>query len=225
MPFTAVAFGRKLTALRADFGQGLDSVSASSGIPAERLGMLESGQGEPSGDEVLILADHFRKDFRFLLADEAPDPDEGVEVLFRERGDELSSADRVAIAEFAYLCRSQAALERELGVRPSERSFVFPLRGTYFKRQGAECAAALRRHLGLGEGDVPRDIYDTMRGLGIRVFRRRLENSNISGLFMRHPEAGPCILVNLAEGMARQRFSAAHELGHGLLDNHVGLSA
>ena len=35
---------------------------------------------------------------------------------------------------------------------------------------------------------------------------------------MNHPEAGPCILVNLAEGMERQRFSAAHELGHGLLD-------
>ena len=54
--------------------------------------------------------------------------------------------------------------------------------------------------------------------MGFKVFRRRLQNSNISGLFMRHPEAGPCVLVNLAEGMARQRFSAVHECGHGLMD-------
>jgi hypothetical protein len=54
--------------------------------------------------------------------------------------------------------------------------------------------------------------------MGMKVFRRRLENSAISGFYMSHPEAGPCILVNLAEGMARQRFSAAHELAHGLMD-------
>jgi Zn-dependent peptidase ImmA (M78 family) len=63
-----------------------------------------------------------------------------------------------------------------------------------------------------------RDPFAEMQRMGFKVFRRRLENSNISGLFMNHPKAGPCILVNLAEGMARQRFSAAHEWAHGLLD-------
>jgi Zn-dependent peptidase ImmA (M78 family) len=218
MTFTRVAFGRKLSVLRADFGQDLNSVATSAGIPAERLSALERGQGEPTGDEVLILADHFRKDFRFLLADDALDPDEGVELLFRERGSELPPADRIAIAEFAFLCRSEAMLERELGRARHERSFSFRPRGSHFKTHGADCAAALRTHLGLSGKDAVRDLFATIRSLGIRVFRRRLENSNISGLFMNHPEAGPCILVNLAEGMARQRFSAAHELGHGLLD-------
>ena len=61
--------------------------------------------------------------------------------------------------------------------------------------------------------------------MGFRVFRRRLANSGISGLFMDHPDTGPCILVNLAEGQARQRFSAAHEWGHALLDGRgAGLS-
>ena len=219
MAFTAAAFGRKLASLRADFGLNLGSVSASSGISAERLDALERGEGEPTGDEILILADHFRKDFRFLLADDARDPDEGVEVLFRERGEELSPADRVAIAEFAFLCRSEAMLERELGVTGPGRAFSFSPRGRYFKGHGADCAAALRRHLDLSDQEVVRDVFATVRALGMRVFRRRLENSNISGLYMNHPEAGPCILVNLAEGMARQRFSAAHELGHGLLDD------
>ena len=109
-------------------------------------------------------------------------------------------------------------LERELGLGQHERRFSFRPRGPIFKRHGAECAAELRSHLRLSDREVDRDLFATIRGLGIRVFRRRLENSNISGLFMNYPEAGPCILVNLAEGMARQRFSAAHELGHGLLD-------
>ena len=170
------------------------------------------------GAQLLILADHFRKDFRFLLEDDARDPDEGVEILFRERGNELSPADRTSIAEFAFLCRSEAMLERELDVARHKRTFEFRPRRGYFKGHGADCATKLRIHLGLSDKEVTRDLFAAIRGLGIRVFRRRLENSNISGLFMNHPEAGPCILVNLAEGMARQRFSAAHELGHGLLD-------
>jgi Zn-dependent peptidase ImmA (M78 family) len=218
MAFTAKAFGRKLSSLRTDFGQDLASVAISAGIPAERLSVLEHGQGEPTGDEVLILADHFHKDFRLLLADDARDPDEGVELLFRERGNELPPADRIAIAEFAFLCRSEAMLERELGIVRDVHSFSFRPRGSFFKTHGADCATKLRAHLGLSDKDAPRDLFATIRNLGIRVFRRRLENSNISGLFMNHPEAGPCILVNLAEGMARQRFSAARELGHGLLD-------
>ncbi|WP_342240851.1 ImmA/IrrE family metallo-endopeptidase [Inquilinus sp. OTU3971] len=218
MPLNAAKFGRKIAALRADFGQDLDVVAGSSGIAAERLGALELGKGEPTGDEVLILADYFRKDFRFLLTDDARDPDEGIDILFRERGDELSSSDRVAIAEFALLCRNEAFLERELGVKRPDRTFAFRPHGKFFKRHGAECAAALRVHLKFSDKQAPRDLFATIRDLGIRVFRRRLENSNVSGLYINHPDAGPCILVNLAEGMARQRFSAAHELGHALLD-------
>jgi transcriptional regulator with XRE-family HTH domain len=194
MPFTAATFGRKLATLRADFDQDLDDLAAASGIPAERLGLFESGHDEPTGDEVLILADHFRKDFRFFISDDALDPDEGMELLFREHGNELSAKDRIAIAEFAYLSRCQAVLERELGVKPNVRPFDFQPSGTYYKGHGRDCAAALRRHLGLGEKEVLRDIFSVMRQLGIKVFRRRLENSDISGLFMNHPEAGRCIL-------------------------------
>jgi Zn-dependent peptidase ImmA (M78 family)/transcriptional regulator with XRE-family HTH domain len=218
MSFTSETFGRKLASLRLDFCQNLEKLAEASGISTERLNSLESGRAKPTGDEVLILADHFRKDFRFFLADDARDPDEGVEILFRERGDELSGADRMAIAEFAFLCRSEAMLERELSVALHERTFAFRPRGNFFKAHGAECAVELRTHLGLPDRDVPRDLFGVIRALGVRVFRRRLENSNISGLFMKHPKAGPCILVNLAEGLARQRFSVAHELGHALLD-------
>lgn len=218
MPFTAAAFARKLSSLRADFGQDLATLSASSGISAARLVALEHAAEEPTGDEVLILADQFRKDFRFFLGDEAKDAEADVELLFRERPDELSPSDRVGIAEFVYLCRSQAALEGELGIRPERPGLRFQPRGKYFIGHGSQCARAVRQHLGIGEQEVVRDVFAAMRDMGIRLFRRKLENSAISGLYINHPAAGPCVLVNLAEGLARQRFSAAHEWGHGLMD-------
>lgn len=219
MGFTARAFGRKLTTIRTAFGQDREALARSSGIVVERLALLEDGAAEPTGDEILILADRFKKNFRYFLADDAVDPDTDIELLFRTKGDEIPPADRVAISEFVYLCRSQGMLERELGRKPRHPGFQFHPRGDYYIGNGQRCAAELRRHLDLNDNEVIRDLFGLMRSMGFKVFRRRLQNSNISGLFMRHPEAGPCILVNLAEGMARQRFSAAHEWGHGLMDN------
>ncbi len=218
MAFTARAFGRKLTTIRTAFGQDREELARSSGIGADRLAVLEDGGAEPTGDEVFILADRFKKNFRYFLTDGATDPDAEIEFLFRTNGDQLPPADRVAISEFVYLCRCQATLERDLGRRPARPGFQFQPTGNYFIGHGRRCAADLRRHLGLNDNEVIRDVFGSMRSMGFKVFRRRLENSNISGLFMRHPEAGPCVLVNLADGMARQRFSAAHEWGHGLMD-------
>jgi Zn-dependent peptidase ImmA (M78 family)/transcriptional regulator with XRE-family HTH domain len=218
MAFTAKEFGRKLATIRTAFGQDREALARSSGIGSDRIALLEAGGAEPTGDEVLILADRFKKNFRFFLADGASDPDAQVEFLFRTSGDDLPPADRIAISEFVYLCRCQATLERDLGRRPSHPGFEFRATGKFLKGHGQKCAADLRRHLGLKDNEVIRDVFGSMRSMGYKVFRRRLENSNISGLFMRHPEAGPCVLVNLAEGMARQRFSAAHEWGHGLMD-------
>lgn len=219
MAFTARAFGRKLSAIRTDFGQEREELAQSSGISADRLAALEEGSAEPTGDEVLILADRFKKNFRYFLADDANDPDAAIEILFRTNGDDLPPADRVAISEFVYLCRCQATLERDLGRQPLHPGFQFRPIGTFMKGHGQKCAADLRRHLGLADNQVIRDVFASMRSMGFKVFRRRLQNSSISGLFMRHPDAGPCVLVNLAEGMARQRFSAAHEWGHGLMDD------
>ena len=56
------------------------------------------------------------------------------------------------------------------------------------------------------------------------MFRRKLGNSNISGLFIMHPVAGKCALVNHSEDIYRQRFSAAHEMAHAIFDSAQGAS-
>src|SRR6185295_885484 len=91
--------------------------------------------------------------------------------------------------------------------------------GGYFKKHGQDAAGQLRRHLRYQPAEVPADVFYDCRRMGVHVFRRALENSNISGLFIQHPAAGPCILVNYSEDLFRQRFTVSHELGHALFDN------
>jgi Zn-dependent peptidase ImmA (M78 family) len=66
---------------------------------------------------------------------------------------------------------------------------------------------------------VPRNVFTDFRRIGVHVFRRQLQNSNISGLFLSHQGAGPCLLVNYSEDVYRQRFTAAHELAHAIFDS------
>ena len=46
----------------------LDDVASSTGIDIERLQSIEDGQVEPTGDEVLILADYYRCDFKHFIS-------------------------------------------------------------------------------------------------------------------------------------------------------------
>jgi Zn-dependent peptidase ImmA (M78 family) len=87
------------------------------------------------------------------------------------------------------------------------------------KGHGEPAAKALLGALGFADNAVPRDVFAEFRRVGVHVFRRHLGNSNISGLFIRHPVAGKCALVNYSEDVYRQRFSAAHEMAHAIFDH------
>jgi len=218
LPFTNERFSRKLAALRTEFSEDIQTVARLCGLPVGRLENLERGVVTPTGDEILIIADHFKRDFRYLLDDDAEDTGHDLDVLFRQHGDALNSDDRHAVAEFTFLCSMQAFLEELLGRRPQAVEFRFRPVGKYYKRHGSECADALRNHLGLQPHAIVPDIFGCLRRIGLRVFRRGLVNTQISGIFLQHPGAGACVLINYAEGLPRQRFSAAHELAHALLD-------
>lgn len=61
-------------------------------------------------------------------------------------------------------------------------------------------------------------MFADFRRLGIHIFRRKLINSGISGLFINHPTAGRCVLVNYDENVYRQRFTVSHEVAHAIFD-------
>lgn len=208
--------GSKLRRYREQFQATVGEVASATGIDAARLGEYEEGKREPMGDEILILADYFKCDYKFFVSNEKTAPFEQTEMLFRRLGDRLNRTDRWAIQEFLFLCDCEAYLHKACGV--DTRPFAFTKKGTYFKGHGLEAADGLRAHLGLGPRAVPSNIFQSFRTLGIHIFRRRLENDEISGLYIRHPTAGQCVLVNYDEDVFRQRFTVAHEAGHAILD-------
>ena len=221
MAINSKTLGLRLRAYREQWQESVEEVSKATGLSASRLAGMESGDIRPNGDEILILADHWNCDFQSLLSDEGGALFKDTEILYRKHGSEFSKEDRRAVREFLYLCETESFLLEELGKKANP--FSFTPTGTYRKGHGEQGAFALRRFLGYenadGPGGVARNIYSDFRKLGVHVFRRKLKNSNISGLFIAHPGAGLCLLVNYSEDVYRQRFTAAHEMAHAIFDS------
>lgn len=216
MAINRAFLGQKVARYRAAQLAELTDVSRGTGIDVERLRAIEKGDVESTGDEVLILADYFRCDFRFFISNERVAPIDQIEELYRAHAGEFTPADRRAIHEFLYLCETEAVFQTDLG--RVNKPFRFVPVGSFHKKHGEEAAAELREHLNLADDAVPENVYALFRECGVHVFRRKLHNSRISGLFIRHPVAGKCALVNFIEDIYRQRFSAAHEMGHAIFD-------
>lgn len=208
--------GSKLSRYRQQLTESVDEVALATGIDSARISAIEAGESAPSGDEVLILADHYLCDYKFFISNDRLAPFEQTETLYRAHGEDFSKSDRRGVQEFLYLCETEAFLSKELG--RIHQDFQFTPSGAYYKGHGEEAALKLRSVLGYTELEVPRDIYAEFRKVGVHIFRRKLGNSGISGLFIMHPVADKCALVNYSEDLYRQRFSAAHEMAHAIFD-------
>jgi Zn-dependent peptidase ImmA (M78 family)/transcriptional regulator with XRE-family HTH domain len=208
----------KLSRYRNQFKATILEVAGRTGIPVDVVLAYEQGSREPTGDHILIIADYYKCDYKFFLSNEKLAPFEQTETLFRMHGDSLSVEDRWAIQEFLYLCECEETLLSMVPMLP-RKPFSFSKQGQFFKGHGKEAALRLRSHLGYQSNEIGMDVFGDLRIVGLHVFRRQLSNSAISGLFVRHPFAGSCVLVNYSEDVYRQRFTAAHEAGHAILDD------
>jgi Zn-dependent peptidase ImmA (M78 family) len=209
--------GAKLRRARELQSFGVEVVNQATGLASERITLIESGRAKPSGDEVLILANFYRHDFRDFLDDNRPAPFEQTDLLYRRHGNAFTPEDRRAIQEFLFLCEIESSLETDLSVPKTE--FTFTPQGGLYKSHGEPAARALRSVLGYAANAIPRDVFDDFRRIGCHVFRRRLANSEISGVYIEHPMAGHCLLVNYDEDVYRQRFSISHEAAHAIFDS------
>lgn len=217
MPVNLEMLSKRLRQAREVLAYSCEEVSRSTEIEAARLKAIEVGSLRPDGDEILILAAFYDCDFRGFLDEERPAPVQQSDILFRRFGDVFTPQDRRSIQEFLYLCETESELETLVNTR--KEKFLFVPTGSYFKSHGQQAAEALRNKLGYREIEVPRDVYKDFRSIGVHIFRRRLVNSDISGLYIEHSIAGHCILINYDEDVYRQRFSAAHEVAHAIFDS------
>jgi Zn-dependent peptidase ImmA (M78 family) len=84
--------------------------------------------------------------------------------------------------------------------------------------EGYKGARELRQSLDVGRRQRV-DPFEVARRLGIIVVRKPLNERKIAGAYLfRAAEERSFILVNATDVLARQRFTAAHELGHWRFD-------
>jgi len=146
---------------------------------------------------------------------------------------QVSETDRQEILKFWATLERFAQLRRELslepevgpveetkGLLPEGKIKVFKSRVPYYL---IEAEADRARHA-LGLDDSPVGGLEALRhrleSLGVPIFLWPLEPDPISGLYVRHPELGPVVLVNASQLRWRQVFTLAHEFAHVWLHRH-----
>lgn len=221
MSFDYRLLGKKLReareSLRIELSESADSLKISETEYIE----LENGEKQATGDQILRLATLYHRDFRYFVTGDYPSAESQIQELFRANSS-LSKNDRLAIQEFIRLCEYEDFLEKLIFKKISQ---VLPdysqnLNHNYYKKQGQEGAYLERERLQLGDSPI-QDIFQLIRQQGIHLFKRKLEDQNISGLYIKHPEAGHCILINYLDDLYRQNFSVAHEYCHALFDSSL----
>jgi transcriptional regulator with XRE-family HTH domain len=207
----------KLIKHRENFLLNLEELSQKSGITVDQLKSFEEGVLEPTGDEILILADVYLCDYKYFISNESEPNFEKIEKLFRKHGNVLQATDRWAIQECIFLAENEAFLDEKLGkIIPIK--FIFQKTGTYFKGHGYDAASKLRELLHPSSHELNLNVYEDFKKIGINIYRRKLKNSNISGISLKHSSIGKFILVNYSEDIFRQRFTVAHEAAHAIFD-------
>lgn len=81
--------GSKLSKYRGKFKESIIEVASATGSDAARLRNIEASQVEPTGDDALILADHYRCDFKFFISNEQVAAFEHTETLYRAHGNDI----------------------------------------------------------------------------------------------------------------------------------------
>lgn len=223
MAFDYGVLGRKLKDARTSLLILPEESASQLKITLQEYLEIEEGQYRITGDQLVLLTILYRRDFRYFVAGDYPSAESQIQEMFRLNST-ISRNDRIAIQEFIRLCEYEDFIEREIFQNDSvslPNYEFYPFNHQYFKRQGAEVAFIERERLHLGKSQI-NNIFDLIRNQGIHIFKRQLEDKNISGLYINHPIAGHCILINYLDDLYRQNFSAAHEYCHALFDSSQG---
>lgn len=219
MNFDLALFARKLIKRREELGITLDELSKRSGIDNSQLMLYENGTNEPTGDDILIISKVLIVKFNFFISNEQDTLYDKTDIMYRTHSDIFNFEDRKNIEEFILLCENEQKILEILKI-PLDNKFKFKINKSYkYEIIAKNSAEGFRKFLKIKPNQIEVDFYKILREKGVHLFRRKLVNSNISGLYMLHPVAGHCILLNYNDDFYRQNFSLGHELGHLVLDS------
>lgn len=219
MSFDFKLLGRKIKEARENLLIEKDEVAKYLRCSVEEYEKIENGESSSiDGDIIILISQVLEMDFRYFVSGDYVSAESQIKELFRQNGD-ITKNDRKAIRKFIRLCEEKHNLEDLLSrQKPIPYDYSrYGFKSDNHKYQGITAAYLERERLKID--DSINDIYGLLRKQKIHIFRRKLEDSNISGVYIKHPVAGHCVLINYSDDIYRQNFSMAHEYCHVLFDS------
>ena len=210
-----MTIAQNLQRLRSRAGLTQKAAADAAGVSLSAYRTFETGRRTPTGAQARALATaldakvaDLYAEIRLLTA-----------VRFRSRKAMRKRAVVLAaVAEWIERYRAIEALEQD--PLPVERFNRLRLVASETRHAGPEALAqAVRKEMGLDDGEPVRDVCGLLEAKGVRVLGLPLESDAFSGLSVAESDGGPAVAVNTADFMSEERrlFTAAHELAHLLL--------
>lgn len=185
----------------------------------------ETGSRKPNDRQLNALARLYGVELADLLAGRNIEPAGAnlAELMLRSSGG-VDPASSPGIHEFVGFLERHAELAEMLELPISGmRESPFTFREEFSTKSDiSRKAEEVRAHLRLGIAPI-HDLDVICETLGITLYRASLGGDLRrfpSGAFLKHPEVGFSILVNLDMTPGRRRFTIAHELAHALFHSH-----
>ncbi|MEN2775218.1 XRE family transcriptional regulator [Acetivibrio clariflavus] len=219
MSFDYKLLGRKIKEARESLLIEKDEIAKYLRCSVEEYEKIENGESSSiDGDIIILISQMLEMDFRYFVSGDYVSAESQIKELFRQNGD-ITKNDRKAIRKFIRLCEEKHNLEDLLSrQKPMPYDYSrYGFKSDNHKYQGITAAYLERERLKID--DSINDIYGLLRKQKIHIFRRKLEDSDISGVYIKHPIAGHCVLINYSDDLYRQNFSMAHEYCHVLFDS------
>jgi Zn-dependent peptidase ImmA (M78 family)/DNA-binding XRE family transcriptional regulator len=219
MPTDELTLARRLRKARIGAGLSQSDVARESGLPRPAISLIESGRRSVSSVELAEFVRLYRTSFDSLLSEHFPVEGklrDGMLAYFRATAPLSSHAEHWLAREIDE-CERYADLERRVfGHQRFELPTYRVTEGLAYE-QGERLAWQERRRLGLGNSPV-RSMIDLLESEGVKVRITPFAVPGVSGCYLYSEEIGPCVLINKKEQASRQRFTAAHEYAHFLVD-------
>lgn len=218
-PLTDIEIGDRLRKARQAAGLNQSQAAKALSVSRPTLVAIERGTRSVKAQELRSLAERYGTAVNRLLSPSAVHLD--LITKFRSLGRNPSDASRT-VGLLNKLASAMVELERLLGLRPPSILLAEQrISRGFVDRQAEEAALTARCSLGLGLAPIPDFVALLEYEVGFRIFVRDLPRG-ISGVFGYESEAGACILLNACHSSERHAMTAAHELGHFILNRAFG---
>jgi Zn-dependent peptidase ImmA (M78 family)/transcriptional regulator with XRE-family HTH domain len=195
--------GARVRAARVESGLSQADVAEALDLSQAAVSQLEAGRRSPRVDELTVLSELFARDIDYFLTP------------MRAGGNRVGMTFRAATAELPLpeLQRAVTRFIEEVEAQPMPEAEVR-------LRAGDPAAAAREVRKKTGQTAIPVNINGIARAVGVGLFYSPLPDA-LSAFLLRADDRA-VIGVNANQHPVRQRFSAAHEIGHHVLGHADG---